>query len=63
MGRDYTVAPDLAADAITGSFELLPALAKYDRTLARLAGTGQTLHSTQPTSTPVSGWCVAPRTV
>jgi uncharacterized protein (TIGR03083 family) len=44
VGRDYTVAPDLAGDAITESLELIPALATYNPKLAQLAGTGQTLH-------------------
>jgi uncharacterized protein (TIGR03083 family) len=44
VGRDYTVAPDLAADAITEYFELLPALASFRPELAGLVGTGQTLH-------------------
>lgn len=44
VGREYTVAPDLAADAITEYFEILSALAKYRHELAGLAGTGQTLH-------------------
>ena len=44
VGRDFTVAPDLAVDAITELFELIPALAAYRDSLAQLAGTGQTLH-------------------
>ncbi|HEY3608242.1 MAG TPA: maleylpyruvate isomerase family mycothiol-dependent enzyme [Pseudonocardiaceae bacterium] len=44
VGRDFTVAPDLAVDGITEQFEILPAIATYRRTLAQLAGTGQTLH-------------------
>jgi uncharacterized protein (TIGR03083 family) len=44
VGRDFTVAPDLAVDAITELFQLLPALATYRATFAELAGTGQTLH-------------------
>jgi uncharacterized protein (TIGR03083 family) len=44
VGRGFTVAPDLAVDAITELFELLPALAAYSPVIALLAGTGQTLH-------------------
>lgn len=44
VGRDFTVAPDLAVDAITELFGLLPALAAHRPNVAQLAGTGQTLH-------------------
>jgi uncharacterized protein (TIGR03083 family) len=44
VGRDFTVAPDLAVDAINEWLELIPPLGAYTPKLARLAGTGQTLH-------------------
>jgi uncharacterized protein (TIGR03083 family) len=44
VGRDFTVAPDLAVDAISEWFELIPPLAAFSGKVAQLAGTGQTLH-------------------
>jgi len=44
VGRDYTVTSDLAVDAITEWFELIPALATFRPELSALAGTGETLH-------------------